>query len=896
MSTNGNSLPTGIAKDEKNMSIGKYYINVFVKGVKKFTSTLCMTSIINGFISVMPVIIVASIVTLIVALPQMVMSVVYGSAGIPDYIANNTAYTGFQDWGGIITNWSMGILGIFVTASISKNMISTLNGRLSFDRKVNETMVFFAAISCYLMLSVIIFSTSNWADPGSKSNAIYTDQLGAQGILPGVLVALTMPWFFYWSYKYDITIRLPKQVPQAISQAFLSIIPLLFVLFIYGTLSYVVNTTLNLPLLPYIFQEIQKGLTGNAQLNNSYALIVLYNFLEAGFWFIGVHPEPVHALMRGTFWIDNLTSNANGGNNLFIEPLMYGFGAMGGSGSTLMVPFICLLLGRSNQLKITGKTAALPIIFQVNEPTLFGVPCVLNPLMLVPMLFTGMINDCLFKLLADSTNFQAGSLWLPWSTPFFLQTSLATPMEYQPWLYSVIAIVVSTLMYLPWVIAQDRMLVQDDRNKLGLNGINYKPNNGLDNIKLNLFKYDQESSYSHKAWIKDQLSQSKLIKKNFELSEAQKEEQLGAWKVQYQSLISGKKIETNDMKMKNLRKFYVEREETRIAKYLQHQKFAEEKLSSVLEAKQKRLTKYQTKHDDKIVSLKEILNSFKLYRDQLNRKIEAGKMKKDNLFYMFIEFKVNRLDKKLLKTTEKEMWYKPKIRVRKEPASRTIIEISEEKGKTKISLAKVELQDRAKILTYDSALNGEKNEYARKCKAEAKATFEAAKTEIEASNLKTVQTSKEEAKIVHDKIEAQFLKGIDAYRKQPKVDNVKINTSTSSDSTDVKKLDKDEYKVLVLCIGAGSSAVFANSIKEGLHEQGIYNIKTTALAWGQHEAALKDIDLLIMSPQLGSYINDVKGYAEQYGFKLITTKARQYIDLSRNSDKAADLVLEQLKK
>ncbi|MDE6477005.1 MAG: PTS transporter subunit EIIC [Mycoplasmoidaceae bacterium] len=94
---------------------------------------------------------------------------------------------------------------------------------------------------------------------------------------------------------------------------------------------------------------------------------------------------------------------------------MYGYGAMGGSGATLMLPALCLLCCRSSQMKVTGKTAVLPILFQVNEPALFGVPTILNPIFAFPMIFTGMINDCLFKVFADtfSNSFHAGSLCLP---------------------------------------------------------------------------------------------------------------------------------------------------------------------------------------------------------------------------------------------------------------------------------------------------------------------------------------------------------------------------------------------------------------------------------------------------------------------------------------------------
>lgn len=142
----------------------------------------------------------------------------------------------FQAWTGTVSNWSMGILGIFVTTALSRNMITALNQKLPLARRINEQTVFFAVITVYFMLSVITFVGSD-SITKHDGNAIFVDGLAAQGILPGILIGLTMPFFFYWSFKYNWTIRLPKQVSQTISQAFLAIVPLLIVYGIYASIA-----------------------------------------------------------------------------------------------------------------------------------------------------------------------------------------------------------------------------------------------------------------------------------------------------------------------------------------------------------------------------------------------------------------------------------------------------------------------------------------------------------------------------------------------------------------------------------------------------------------------------------------------------------------------------------
>ncbi|MDE7433653.1 MAG: hypothetical protein K2M43_00655 [Mycoplasmoidaceae bacterium] len=61
----------------------------------------------------------------------------------------------------------MGIIGMFATAAIARNLAVELNNKLPFERRMNETMVFFAAISVYLMLSVMEFTVPDYAShPG----------------------------------------------------------------------------------------------------------------------------------------------------------------------------------------------------------------------------------------------------------------------------------------------------------------------------------------------------------------------------------------------------------------------------------------------------------------------------------------------------------------------------------------------------------------------------------------------------------------------------------------------------------------------------------------------------------------------------------------------------------
>lgn len=98
---------------------------------------------------------------------------------------------------------------------------------------------------------------------------------------------------------------------------------------------------------------------------------------------------------------------------------------------------------------------------------------------------------------------------------------------------------------------------------------------------------------------------------------------------------------------------------------------------------------------------------------------------------------------------------------------------------------------------------------------------------------------------------------------------------------DPAKKDVDGLKVLVLCAGAGTSAMLANAIKEGAAQTG-ENIASSAGAYGQHTAIMDQYDVIVLAPQVRSYYNDMKADTDRLGIKLLAPRGKEYIDLTRD--------------
>lgn len=101
--------------------------------------------------------------------------------------------------------------------------------------------------------------------------------------------------------------------------------------------------------------------------------------------------------------------------------------------------------------------------------------------------------------------------------------------------------------------------------------------------------------------------------------------------------------------------------------------------------------------------------------------------------------------------------------------------------------------------------------------------------------------------------------------------------------------------VLVLCVGAGTSAMFANAVNKGAEEKHL-PVTARAEAFGGHTDILQDFQLVVLSPQVQSRYDEIKADADRYGIKIVRTKGAQYINLTRDPAGAVDFVVNESKK
>ncbi len=142
-----------------------------------------------------------------------------------------------------------------------------------------------------------------------------------------------------------------------------------------------------------------------------------------------------------------------------------------------------------------------------------------------------------------------------------------------------------------------------------------------------------------------------------------------------------------------------------------------------------------------------------------------------------------------------------------------------------------------------------------------------------------------------------FIKAYDASLLEEEAANAEEGVETSASATTVAEAkpavtvttDKN-INVLVLCAGAGTSAMLANALTEGAQATGA-NITASAGAYGSHYEIMKDFDMIVLAPQVNSFYDDIKKDTDALGIKLAATKGAEYIKLTRDPEGAVAFVM-----
>ncbi len=283
--------------------------------------------------------------------------------------------------------------------------------------------------------------------------------LGSTGLFTSIIFIVVLMELYVWIIKRNITIKMPESVPPAVSKAFVAVIPGVVVVYLSAIISLGITDLSSMPVNNLISEVIQKPLL---QLSQGYPAVLLITILTQVLWFFGLHGMNILAPIYESIWTTAQNQNISDVQQqleptyMWVRASFDVYAMVGGSGMTIGLIASMFMLGKREDTRTIAKIGLAPGIFNINEPMVFGVPIVLNPIYLIPWVLVPAVTVTI-GYIATAIGF-AGPVIAgpPWVTPGVLSAFIATGGSVGAAITAAACLAVSVLMWAPFVVLAEK--------------------------------------------------------------------------------------------------------------------------------------------------------------------------------------------------------------------------------------------------------------------------------------------------------------------------------------------------------------------------------------------------------------------------------------------------------
>lgn len=350
-----------------------------------------------------------------------------------------------------ISNASLNVLALYISFTVA----------YAFAKRKGDNPLS-AGVLSLLSFLIMIPQTVTGAD-GKDVAAFNITYLSGTGILVALIFAIIVGYMFHFLSNKGLKFKMPEGVPPMVSESFEPIfVAMIIVAFVflvrvgfgytpYGSFIHFFDQTIG----AFI---IKIGL--------SLPTIFLLYFAANLLWFFGIHPNTVYSAfvpLQMTLILTNMADLQAGRPLTYLTlTLVSMFASFGGNGNTIGL-CLSMFTAKSERYKKMLKLAFIPNLFNINEPLIFGMPVMLNPLFFIPMVFCNVVMGLigLFATQIFTFSYNPAMSLLPWTTPFFIKAFMAGGVSLL--IMVLILLAVNTIMYYPFFRIADKKACEEER-------------------------------------------------------------------------------------------------------------------------------------------------------------------------------------------------------------------------------------------------------------------------------------------------------------------------------------------------------------------------------------------------------------------------------------------------
>jgi PTS system, lactose/cellobiose family IIC component len=408
----------------------------------KISNNLYVLAIRDAMLAYMPFTFIASIF-LIVAFPpvQAVSDFITGIVGVEEAVWKAKLL--------YVNSVTLNISGLLVAISCSNSLATRL--------KVNNIQVVLTAVVSFLLLTPQIS-----AEVGS---VLEIAKIGSQAIFLAMIVSMLTAKLYQFIDKKGLKIKMPDSVPPAVTAPFEAIVPSFIIVAVFWVIRVLLEVFFSSSALEVITLTLGIPLT---HVGGSIAGVAITKIFEQLLWFFGIHGgsirDAVFTPILQVLEDENKNAVLAGGvpTNIISSSFMTHFAGIGVIGSVLAI----VIAARSKRYKEMGKIAGVPYVFNIGEPSLFGIPLMLNPTYFFPFVFNNAIC-AIIAYVAFITNIvpiPTGLVQLPWTTPIVLSGYLVTG-SLKGAALQLVLLVVTTVIWIPFIKIEDKKILVEENGE-----------------------------------------------------------------------------------------------------------------------------------------------------------------------------------------------------------------------------------------------------------------------------------------------------------------------------------------------------------------------------------------------------------------------------------------------
>jgi PTS system cellobiose-specific IIC component len=392
-----------------------------------------LASIRDGFVAMMPVLIIGSLVLIILQFP---MSLEKGSEVYLGDVINEDLANAL--W--VPFNVTFGLLSVFVLMSITY----ALSRRRGLDPVMPLVFTF---------LSYVLVATPQILDGEA---ATYLDN---SGLFTAIVVSVVTVEVYRFFIERNLYISMPEGVPPAITNAFIALIPGAVIVFGWWAIRFL----LNIDIAGGIFDVLSKIVPAAS----TYVAAAVAETFHGFLWTMGIHGDLTIGIVLEPIWTTNLAANAQAVADGLTPTAIYtsqfrSYVVPGGSGATLPLA-IYFIRSRSKRLRRVGWLGIWPGIFNINEPITFGAPVVFNPVLAIPFIIITFLNTTVAWLAHTLNLVRATYIAAPWTMPSPILMFMMTGFDFRAAILALITeFVIPGVIWWPAFKAWERQVLEKE--------------------------------------------------------------------------------------------------------------------------------------------------------------------------------------------------------------------------------------------------------------------------------------------------------------------------------------------------------------------------------------------------------------------------------------------------